>query len=138
MDMKYIKMFFLGLVFFSFISCDYDNNNGTLEPTIFKGSIIYSDSNEPFQGGSINISGVRNDFPVRQTIIGKFQRIASDGPFNLQFDGNDSIDRFIFSVFEPLEVDQTPTFNKVECGNMDCSRIEPGRVYDNLIIKLNQ
>lgn len=131
--MKYI---YITILISFFVSCDYDNANGTMAPTQFKGSIIYSENNEPFQGGSINISGVRNDFPTNQTIIGKDQRIESDGSFNIEFEGNDTIDRFIITVLETLDVGEASTFNEIDCMGMDCDKIDPGQVYNDFIIRL--
>ena len=105
--MEKIKMFFLGLVFFLFISCDKESTT-VANPTSFSGKIIFSDTGQPFVG-SIKITGKKNKFPVSQIIDSKRQNLDSDGAFNLTFNANNEIGKFIITISEPPDDELNPS-----------------------------
>ena len=135
--MKYIKVFFLGLVFYCllFISCDKESTT-VANPTSFSGKVIFSDTGQPFVG-SIQFTGLKNRFPVSENIANKRQNLDSEGTFNLTFDANNEIGTFVITISEPPDSELNPSsIASYSCGELDCEIVVPGKVYENLIFEV--
>lgn len=128
------KTLFLIVILFSItqFGCDALDPDGNGDPTSFNGRVEFIDGVIPVNA-EISIVGSKDGIPDR-IIVSDQVKIGEDGTFSLNFEGNKDIDFFDVMIFETIEVDQNPTFDFIECGNLNCSKVLPGKNYDDIVI----
>ncbi|MEM6892496.1 MAG: hypothetical protein AAF554_02320 [Bacteroidota bacterium] len=119
------------------VSCEGQDDTGKrTNPTSFSGRVIFQDTQEPFVGGEIGITGFKGNFPIADIISSQFQDIGDDGRFQILFEGDESIDSFVITIFDVSNGTPEPTFSDFNCGSSDCNDIKPGREYSDITIEL--
>ena len=114
------------------VSCSKGSDNST----IFEGKVIKTHSNVPVRGYIEFIGWDYSLTPGQNKIITQQEQIiADDGSFSLTFEGDTDIiwyEVYVFeengnekSLFPPIDLD---------CGQINCDRIEPGKNYNDFII----
>ncbi len=134
--MRKINYLICVLIFALFVSCVFDDENEIAMPTEFNGRVVYSNTSEPVDG-IIVINGFSNEFPVRESIISKEQFTGEGGTFNIEFEADNRIDRFVIAVFENGASEEPLSFISTNCMDIDCTQIPPGKIYDNFLIELS-
>jgi len=121
------------------VSCQSQDDTVNREnPTSFSGRVIFQDTQEPFVGGEIGITGFGGSFPIADIISSQFQDIGNDGRFEISFDVDEDIDSFVITIFDVSDDIVEPTFSDFNCGALDCNDIEPGQVYADITIQLTR
>lgn len=120
------------------VSCEGQDDSVVNQVTSFSGIVVFQDTQEPFVGGEIGITGVEGTFPINDIILSKFQDIGNDGGFEITFDGDEDIDSFVITIFDVSNNNLEPTFSNFNCGTLDCNDIEPAQVYTDITIQLTR
>ncbi|MEO0507665.1 MAG: hypothetical protein AAF090_16035 [Bacteroidota bacterium] len=131
------KVLFYALLVIAFAACKSDDSDPqVIGATSFSGIVVFQDTQQPFVGGEIGITGFEGSFPIADIISSQFQDIGNDGRFQISFEGDESIDSFVITIFDVSNGTTTPTFSDFNCGSLDCNDIEPGRAYSDITIEL--
>lgn len=119
------------------LSCNNDDNEAQALPTSFSGQVIYQDTGNPMEGGTISIAGTEIRFPSDNSVVREEQLLGADGRFEITFEANVDVDRFSLSIFDVPQDPPARTYNGIICkGVPDCGGISPGQDYIDVVIEL--
>ncbi|MEM6892495.1 MAG: hypothetical protein AAF554_02315 [Bacteroidota bacterium] len=89
------------------------------------------------EGGTISIAGTERRFPSDNGVVREEQLLGADGRFEIAFEANAEIDRFVFTIFDIPQNPLAGTFGEIVCkGVPACGGLSPGQDYTNVVIEL--
>lgn len=134
--MRFLKIVFLSLIL-GLSACE---SEGSLEPTVFSGQVLYSDSREPVSNAEVTITSI--DRRVGNNINLETERFELDsedeGRFSITFEVNEAIDAFdiVVTTFDNDKViiqSYVPS-NGLICSPNECVDFAPGLSHENVLL----
>jgi len=123
----------VSILVLSITSCK-DKTQG---PTIFEGKVVYEDDGSPFVDGTVFIVPYISSLTPGCCSKGGQGIIINDsGFFDIVFDYDEEIDYFNLRI-KPNDGGVISTIvGGLNCSPYDCDDFEPGKAYNDLVIKV--